>query len=249
MSRLFSYVDYDRMSDDIYYIGGSGRYIMRMNVSFAKKMDDGTRRHFYHEYQYDSKYKDIGQVVSIRRSYDYYLTIESYEDKDKLNGIMIRPQDMILLRIRLGEVLQWYSNNEVFAIKKNKIVIIKHPSPIVITGLPERKTISFEPIIINYESVESLGVRMTLNGNIYSDINLDRFYGFVYIINSFDMVASAQMMLAYMGRPESGTNRVELDRNYIDEDGTIPEPKIAERKLPTNKKKVSFFDRVDGLGE
>lgn len=90
---------------------------------------------------------------------------------------------------------------------------------------------------------------MTLNGNIYSDINLDRFYGFVYIINSFDMVASAQMMLAYMGRPESGTNRVELDRNYIDEDGTIPEPKIAERKLPTNKKKVSFFDRVDGLGE
>lgn len=246
MGRLFSYVDYDRMSDDIYYIGGNGKLNLKMNVAFAKKMDDGSRRHFYHEYQYDSKYIDTGQVVSIRRSYEYYLTIDSYEDKDKLNSIMIRPQDMILLRAKLSEVLNWY-NSDIFAQKKDKLIIVKRPTPIQIGGFPEMKTITFEPVVIDYETGQSLGVRMTLNNNIYSDINLDRFYGFVYIINSFDMVASAQMMLAYMGRPEFGTNRIELDRNFNEDESTIPEPKIAERKLPSGNKK-SFFDKVDGIG-
>ena len=48
--KLFSYTDYDKISDDLYYIGGGARLVLRMNVNLAKKMDDGSRRHFYNEY-------------------------------------------------------------------------------------------------------------------------------------------------------------------------------------------------------
>lgn len=245
MSRLFSYTDYDKMSDDIYYIGGNGRFVLKMNVSFARKKEDGGRSHFYHEYQYDSRYNDVGQVVSIRRSYDYYLTLESYEDKDSFNSILIRPQDMILLRVKLSGVVNWFNSGEIFAQKKGKLIIINRPAPIVVEGFPEMKSIKFEPIVIEYESGQFMGVRITLNNNIYSDINVDKFYGLVYILNSFDMVGSAQMMLAYMGRPEFGTNRIELDRNVGFDNEKEPESKIKNRTLP-NSRKRSYFDMVNG---
>ena len=40
--KLFSYTDYDKISDDLYYIGGGARLVLRMNVNLAKKMDDGS---------------------------------------------------------------------------------------------------------------------------------------------------------------------------------------------------------------
>lgn len=250
MSRLFSYVDYDKISDDIYYIGGNGRFVLKMNVSLARKREDGGRSHFYHEYQYDSKYNDTGQVLSIRRSYDYYLTLESYEDKTGMNGILIRPQDMILLRAKLAEVWEWFNSGDIFAQKKDKIIIVKRPPAIIAGGFPEMKSIRFEPIVIDYETgQQALGVRVTLSNNIYSDVNIDKFSGLVYIINSFDMVASAQMMLAYMGRPDPGTNRFELDKNAAGfKEDEVPESTIKSRTLP-NRNKRSFFDMVKGANE
>lgn len=242
MENLFRYVDYDRMSDDIYFLGGSGKFILRMNVSFAKKMDDDTRRHFYHEYSYDSKYSDKGRVVSIRRSYDYYITLESLNDK--LNGVMIRPQDMILLRSRLAEVASWFSS-DVFIARKGKLMVNKRPSPIVIDGFPDRKSIKFEAIVIDWEdSSQTMGVRISLSDVIFSDITIDRFYGFIYIMNSIDMVQSAQSMLAYLGMPEYGTNRYEVDTGYNDDrDTAAPKSTIKERKFKPKGK--SYFDIME----
>lgn len=241
MARLFNYTDYDRMSDDLYFLGGSGRLILKMNVSLAKKSEDGSRRHFYNEYSYDSKYNDTGQVVSIRRSFDYYMTLESLEDK--FTGIMIRPQDMILLRSRLAEVISWFST-DVFAIRKGKIMINKRPNPIIIDGFPERKSISFEPVVIDWEDhSQSMGIRITLSGTTFSDITIDKFYGFVYVMNSINMVQSAQIMLSYLGMPEYGTNRREVNIGFDDTPKEPPKEIIKERKLKT--KGTSYFDKFN----
>lgn len=243
MGRLFEYVDYDKISDDIYFLGGSGRFILRMNVSLAKTIkDDKARHHFYKEYSYDSKYSDKGQVVSIRRSYDYYITLESLEDK--LSNVMIRAQDIILLRSRLTEVLAWFTG-DIFIIRKGNMMINKRPSPITIYGFPDSKSISFEPVVIDWEdSKQSMGIRITLTGSTFSDISIDRFYGFVYVINSINMVQSAQSMLAFLGMPEYGTNRYEVD-NIInnDEEKEPPKEVIKERKF--KPKGTSYFDRID----
>lgn len=244
MSRLFSYIDYERISDDIYFLGGPGRFILRMNVSLAKKKDKNSndRRHFYNEYSYDSKYDDKGQVVSIRRSYDYYMTLESLEDR--LNGVMIRPQDMILLRSRLSEVLNWFSN-DVFVIRKGKLMVGARPKPVLIEGFADKKSIKFEPIIIDWEDGnQTRGVRISLSDIIFSDITIDRMYGFVYIINSINMVQSAQSMLAFMGMPEYGTNRYEIDVGYNTQNNEVVAPKSTIKDRDFKAKGKSYFDMI-----
>ena len=245
MAKLFSYTDYDRISDDIYFLGGGGKLILRMHVGLGKKMTDGTRRHYYHEYSYDSKYNDVGQVVSMRRSYDYYMTLESMDDK--LSAVMIRPQDMILLRSRLSDILNWFSGS-VFGMKKGRLIINGRPTTIKIDGFPDKKSISFDPVVIDWEDeTQSMGIRITLTDSTFSDVTIDKFYGFVYIINSMNMIESAQLMLAYMGMPEYGTNRYEVDTGYtLNKEIVEPNNVIKERQFKPKGGK-SYFDRIDNM--
>lgn len=252
--HLFEYVDYDRISDDIYFLGGMSRIVLRMNVNLAKKSSDGNRYHFYNEYSYDSKYKDVGRVLSMRRSYDYYLTLEPLVDK--MSGVMIRPQDMYLLRSNLSRVASWFSSDsKVFAIKGGKLRVVEHGLSSTTSGFPDGRSITFEPVVMDWENQQSQGTRLTLAKGVYSDISIDRFFGFMYIMNSFDMVQSAQAMLAFMGRPDIGTNRSDFDNAYntFSKDTEVPEGIVKERKAPpVTPKKVSggnsFFDKIDNMG-
>lgn len=250
MAKLFSYIDYDRISDDVLYLGGNGRFVLKMNVILASKnKEDGTRKHFYREYSYDSKYTDKAQVVSIRRTFEYYMTLESMEDRALLTGVMIRPQDMILLINKTAEALKWYQNPNTFVTRKGKLMINQKPQPMIIGGFPERKTIKYEPIVIDWEDgSQCMGIRITLSDISFSDISLDRFCGFYYTINSMNLFQSAQMMLAFMGMPEIGTNRIEIDKAGVGEVGSdgviIPEAKVKPRTIP--KKGTSFFDKMEG---
>lgn len=242
-NKLFSHLVYDKISDDIYYIGGSGRMMLRMNVLLAKKNDDGSRRHYYSEFLYDSKYNDYGQVVSIRRSYDYYMTLESLEDKSE--SIMIRVQDMILLQFKLTELSNWFRDQTAYIYKDNKLYL-KDKYSVLIDGFPERKSIRLEPIVLNWEEKQDMGVRISLN-NVFSDISLDKFYGLYYIINNFNMFQSAQMMLAYFGMPEYGTNRIKFDNRFTTNtfiEQKEPEPIIKKRDLNNNNNSRSYFDRI-----
>lgn len=243
--QLFSYIDYDKISDDLYFLGGGAKLVLRMNVSLARRSKEGNRQHFYSEYQYDiDKYLDKGSVISMRRRFDYYMSLESLEDKDFLTGIMIRPQDMILLRSRLADVLPWFSS-DIYIVRAGKLMIVNRPSTITIDGFPGGKSISFDPIVIDWEdNNQSMGVRITLSGGIYSDVTIDRFYGFIYTINSMNMIQSAQAMLAYMGMPEYGTNRYEVDTGYSEPQKEIVEknPIIKERQIRNANKGKSYFD-------
>lgn len=243
------YLDYDKISDDMMFLAKNT--IVRFNLTLSKKYRDNNRYHFHREYTYDSKYSDYGKVVSIKRTFNYYLSIDRIDDRNK--SVMIRIQDIILLRAKLIEISTWFSDGT-FVIKNNKLQIYKKKKPIEITNLAENKFILFEPIVIDYENSNTSyqGIRITLSDmNTYSDITIDNFYGFMYLINTIDMFGYAQNMLNYIQRPDYGTNLVEfnLDEFYKQESFEEPsyEVKARKRQSPITNKRKSVFDSMDGI--
>lgn len=251
MKRAFDYIDYEKISDDLMFIGNST--ILRLNVVLAKPDSrDQTRRHFHKEYAYStSKYSDKDVVVTMRRSFEYYLSIDKLDAREY--STMIRIQDIMLVRMKIHEVLNWFTS-EVFGMKNNQLYIFKHPEPAVVSGLVENKSIIFEPVVITWDDgSQEQGVRMTLtDSNMYIDIPIGKFYGFAYIIDSINMFESAQLLVNYLGRPELGTNLCEFEQNAYLNDTKLPQKEVdivaKERQIQSKERKKSFFDRMDDLG-
>lgn len=235
MIRPIEYCDYDKISDDILYLGS--KLYLRMNVSLSNK-DGNMRYHFHKEYNYDSEYaNDNNGLVSVRRSFNYYLTFDKIDEK---KSIMIRPQDMIILQNKLSKVQEWFSNGT-FGVVDGDIAILKKRRPIVVNGLVQNQYLEFEPMIIVYEDplVKVQGVQITLGDPlIYASVNVDNFFGMVYTLSNFRMFESAQQMINYLGRPDFGTNISHIQSNRV-----YNQPKQAAKKKKSNAptKNVSFF--------
>lgn len=243
--------DYEKLVDDIYFLGNNT--ILRMNVILGKKLDDG-RRYFYHsEFMYSTnKYIDTNRLITMRRSFEYYLTIENIKntsDREK-ESIMIRVQDMLHMRHMLDKAYKWFTSDQfrdLFAYSKSKLVILGKIDPIIISGLPAGKKITIEPTVVQYDSSYYEGVRIYLNNNNnYIDMTVDRFMGLIYLINTIDLYQSAQLLLNYHGRPELGEHVVTFnDTNGVD-DSSFVQAK-ANRQIPLKNKQKSYFDKIDEL--
>lgn len=247
----FSYIHYDRLSDDLLYLGNST--LLRFNVTLARvNSKDGTKVSYHKEYKYPSdKYIDADFAMTMRRSFDYYLSIEKVDAKE--SSVMIRVQDIILLRMRLKEVASWFSNGT-FDIIKGDIKIVKRPTPVMIEGLAGNKMIMFEPVVIVWDNTneQQQGVRMTLSeSSTYVDISINNFFGFMYLIDTIDMYGAAQNLVNYLGRPALGTNLTEFqDNRYLMDHTEAVEPsviKAKERQVPYPNRPKSFFDKMDEL--
>lgn len=251
MKQLFTPVDYEKLTDDIFYFGN--KMMLRMNVSLAKKNDDGTRRYFHKDFLYGTdKYSDKKKVITMRRSFDFYLTIDKLDMYEQ--SVMIRVQNMILLKMRLKEISKWFSDGNTFVIRKNKLIIQSRPSPIIIDNLPGHKSIMFEPVVKEWEdnNEQQPGVRITLNNSeAFCDISIDNFYGFYYLIDTINLYQSAQLLINYSGRPDIGNNMMEFERGdySILEEPVEPESiKAKDGRTPKNIKNKSFFDKIDEIG-
>lgn len=247
----FSYVYYDRLSDDLLYLGNST--ILRFNVNLARvSSKDGTKVSYHKEYKYPvSKYTDQDFAMTMRRSFDFYLSIDKTDARE--SSIMIRVQDILLLRMRLKEVSTWFSDGT-FNIIKGDIKIVKPPNSIVVGGLAENKMMMFDPVVIVWENsnTQQEGVRLTLTeSNTYVDMSVDKFFGFLYLIDTIDMYGAAQTLINYLGRPEYGTNLVEFqDNRYLMDHTEAVEPmniKGKEREISNPKRPKSFFDKMNDL--
>lgn len=251
MKHAFDYIDYEKISDDIFFIGNST--VLRLNVSLAKPdTRDQTRRHFHKEYAYStSKYSDKNMIVTMRRSFDYYLSIDKLDAREY--STMIRVQDIMLVRMKIHEVLNWFTS-KIFGMKNDQLYIFKHPKPAIISGLVENKSIIFEPIVITWEDgSQEQGIRMTLtDSNVYVDITIGKFYGLAYVIDSINMFESAQSLVNYLGRPELGTNLCEFEQNTYLNESKLPQQEVdiiaKERQIKNNKRSKSFFDKMEDLG-
>ena len=245
MERPIQYINYDKLSDDVLYLGS--KTYLRIVVQLSIKKDPDKRYHFHKEYSYYSKYSENGKLNSMRRSFEYFLTIEKTDMG--LNGIMIRTQDMILFKKKLWDVSKWFEK-DVFVIKKKHLIVLP-TEPIVLDGLAGGKYIKFEPIVLKWEDTnkEDTGLRITLGDpSIFIDITPDRFFSLLYTIDTFNMYEAASLLVNYLGRPSFGFNMVELDmmNNYEfkNKQSTLTGAK-ENREIP--KKNKSFFDKLDGM--
>lgn len=247
MRDCLSFLDYDKISDNLMFLGKN--ISLNFNVSLAYKSPDGGRRHFHSEYRYKSKYNDVSNVCSVKRSFDYYLSIDIKGDMD--NSIMIRTSNMIMLKLKLNKVAEWFTT--LFQIKNDKLCIIGDYENISMI-FAAHKAISFEPIIINYEDETCKeGVRLYINSNDnYVDLSIDRFMELWYLIDNLNMYQAAIVLLNYISTNDIlGSNLYDMtskneNNSYDIED--LSEP-VIERKKPVRKEykgqsDTNFFSKM-----
>lgn len=254
MKDLFKQVNYDKISDDLCILGFNA--ILRFNVVLSKPTAEGKRYHYHQEYEYNSnKYIDTNKLITLRRQFDFYMTIENIKQNDfgVKESIMIRIQDILYVREQLHNTVKWFRDRQyanLFAMKDNKHIMLGSVEPIYIEALAANKYLKLEPIIISINDTTAIGVRMYLSApDNFVDITLDRFMGFIYLIDSINMYESAQLLLNYLQRPELGTNLHSFDNKNrmpdIDENAGYVEMKDKKREIGNNKKQKSFFDKLE----
>ena len=194
------FLDYDKISDILMILND---YInLSFNVSLAYRRDDGTRNHFHKEYCYKSRYIDKGNVVSLKRHFKYYLSIDIRDDFN--NSVMIFPSHIIALRMKLKIVYNWLTT--LFKYQDDKLIISGTWSDNYLY-LNQYSCLKFEPTICEYsDNTYKEGVRIYINNeSLFFDLDIDRFMEFYYIIDNIDMYQNAIILLNYL-RPEPGTN-------------------------------------------
>ena len=236
MMNGIEYIDYDKISDDLCWLGN--KVVVRMVVKLANKGKDGTRYHFHKEFKYDTQYTNKKDALTIRRSFNYYISIDSLEYKGC--SVIISINDILLLRAKITEAFGWFYD-KTFAMKNDKMIILEKKKPITIDGLIGGKFLMFEPIVyIDYEDKQSKGIRITLSdNNTFTDVPANVFSGFMYIINSIDMFTAAQNMINYIGHPDFGTNLFTFEKSEYTSEEVISN-RIKEREIPKKQNKSYF---------
>ena len=242
MINGIEYLDYDKISDDLCWLGN--KCIVRMVVKLSNKNKDGDRNHFHREYKYQSNY-NRKELITIRRSFDYYISIDNLESKD---SIIITVRDILLLRMQMAEAFKWFYD-KTFAMKNNKMIILEKKKPVVVDSLLGGKYLMFEPIVyIDWEEKQSKGIRITLgNPDAFTDVPVNVFAGFMYLMNSIDMYTAAQNMINYIGHPDFGTNLFTFEKSELETREQVCNI-IKERTIEPKKKiQRSYFDSLDNM--
>lgn len=203
------FLHYNKISDDIFWL--NPQTVIRMNVSLYRRTSKGEKKFFHKEYEYN--YGE-DKMVTIRRSYDYYLTIENLDKQDK-ESVMIGVRDYLRFKTLLQTAVGWFTDKKykgLFGKSKNKMVMVSPIPSAEINGLPNAKSIRCDPIVLEFgETIDNHrpGLRFSY-GDSYADIDVDILMGFYYSISELNMLLSAQLMLAYM-RPPYNCNRTVID--------------------------------------
>lgn len=251
MINPFSFNSYEKITDEVCWL--SSEAILKFNVSLGRKNKDGTKRFFHQEYVYPSKYLDMANSITIKRSFDFYLTIEMIGSlKSMDNMVTIRAKDMIYLQTQLNESIKWF--NTIFKRTKKGNVLIKGEFNNIRIPLSYNKYIELEPTVIQYEDGNKTeGIRMYIaSHDIYTDISIDAYFGFIYLISKFDMYQTASSMLAYLN-PTFGENAMVFEgesEDYSKSDintTSINNSKINRANSRQNISGKSFFDKMNEL--
>ncbi len=232
------FTDYDTITDQLYWVGSipNAAVILNFVVKLSKKDKNGNRNHFHKEYEYASKFIDTPMAMSIKRSFDYYFTIET---TDKSVYIQIRLENMIGLQSSIKSIAQIIINDDIWALKDKRLVLKGAFEPINIKGLPMDKWLAFEPIpVLCSNGSYTKGVRMYMSDyNTFVDIDVDKFMGMVYLITTFNMYGSATTLINYLNWSDYGTNLVTFEQ-----DNNVPNEGV---KAPNGRRvqaAKSFFD-------
>ena len=209
----------DKISDDVINLGSN--LIIRFNVILTTHPANSQQKQSFHkEYEYTNRFQE--KSVTIRRSFDYYLSLENVT-KNTVNGeklfIRIGVGEFLLFKQALENAASWFSDpkyNKLFAKDIKGNLKLAEPVPeIIIRDLPMNKSLRIVPIVIEKgisTDDQKFGVRIYYSEDSgYADIDISKFMGFVYLVSTFNMYQCSIELINYLGRPEFGHNRFELD--------------------------------------
>lgn len=231
-------IEYDSISDKLMWF--NNEFFLAFTVKLARKDREGNRSYFHREYSYPSQYPGVENAVSIKRYYDYFLSIESL--RDKYVYIQIRVNDMIMLKSILSNIVNRLLDDSQWVIKNERLHLKGSAQPLVLPNLVMNKWISFECTpLLDLSDSWSKGVRIGLSDQSrYIDVNIDQFMGFVYIIDSFNMVQQSAIMINYLNTNIIGMNRsVSDDTSFFDKK---PEPNKPKEKRTIQNANKPFFE-------
>lgn len=251
---LMEQFKYEKLTDDLYYFGNY--IVLRFNIDLGRKDKDGFRVPYHSEFNYKtSKYPNVKTLTTLRRSFDYYLTLENTRHIDGVKEyVQIRLQDMILLRMILDNVFDWFYGKDykgLFKKEADNKIHIKQIVEETLDGLVMDKYIRFEPIVLVNNEREDTGVRLYLSSESnFVDMTIEKLAGFKYLIDSINMYESAQIMLNYIPQVPYGTNAIVFEDDYIPEEqeGAVIS-KVNNRTIPSTVKNnsKSFFAKIDEI--
>ena len=247
-------LEYEKLVDDLFY---AGDYVLKFCVDLGRKDKDNKRVHFHKEYRYETnKYINCNKLVTLRRSFDFYLTLERYKNNDSYEKhyIQIRAQNMIPLKMILDEAQKWFYDKDYVNLfgrdTDGRIHIMQNLASRLPIELPMGNFLVLEPIVFtNYNTDEDeRGVRMTLGkGDKYIDMSINKFLEFKYLIENLNMYESAQILINYIPQIPCGTNTFE----FTDTRGPSPQGEVTtnvtHREVPCKKENISFFSMMDNL--
>lgn len=238
--------DYEKISDDILYV--SKDVVLRMNVVLSRKNKLNEKVSFHKDFIYDSdKYVNKNKLITTRRSFDYFLSLESIYSSSVQVYFTINIFNIMQFRVFLNNVYRWFNDKKferLYAIKDNKLIILGRVDPIEFYS--GNYYIKAEPILINYENNQSEGIRLYFNSDtMYTDISLYKLSGLVYLINTADIYQYALGILSYIGAPPMGSQiNVINDDGYMEESINNGVQAKEGRKMINNTKSKSFFDKM-----
>ena len=238
----------DKLSDELYSIAPN--LVLKFNVGLSRISKDGKRSHFHREYEY--KNRNINEpLVTIKRSFDYYVSIESQSsmDGDKV-FIRIGPQEYLMVKSVLEEVISWFNDkkySKLYMKDHGKLVMLEPIPTAIASPLPQNKYIKFYPTIIDIGMAnddKEPGITIELSPSYKVDLLIDRFMGLFYIFSSINMYQSAVELINYLERPELGTNRFVMGDNSfgIRDREYSPTPSINGRQIPGSLKKLEDLE-------
>lgn len=237
--------NYEKITDDLIWL--SSNVLLRFTVILNYYSDKYGRNSYHKEVEYYS-YKANKNVINIKRSFDYFLSIEDIKNKD--NYIRIGIQDIIGFRMFINKATDWFTGSKyknLFARKDGRLVMLGKVDKLKISSLPLNKYIEIEPIIGEYNNAEQyIGVRIFLSSESnFVDMDINKLFGLKYLLDSINMYQSAQLLLNYIQRPQFGTNLYTMDSSFTKDEN--PENKIGIQGRKIQSQNKSFFDKMDEL--
>lgn len=251
--QLAEYERYNKISDEMYRLNWNTS--LNFIVILSKQTKDKRRWNMHHEYEYaDKKFTNTNNLITIKRTFDYYLSIESQLMSNNTNSkyfIQIRVENILLIRSGFKRIIDELLNTKETFIEVDNQLKVRGDKGIEVNipGLPQGQWLIAKVIVMDDKGYSSPGVRLYLGStNVFVDMNTDKFMGLYYLLSTINMYESAQLLINYLQRPSLGYNKKsfmdEPDIDSIVDDG-IEATEGPRRLIP--KKKQSAFDKMSDL--
>lgn len=217
LSQPVEWLKTEKISDDMYALGPN--VVLRFNVHLARTTNNN-RYHFHKEFEYSSKANGFESLVTIKRTFDFYLSLENCQKDSNGNKVFIRigPAEYINFKTALETAISWFRDEyyeTLFVYDSGKLIMTQPIPEYIVSNLPMNKYIKFEPVIIDKglaNADKEPGIRIELSDDSsYVDITLDKFMGLYYLVSNLNMYQAAITVVNYLGRPPFGTSRITME--------------------------------------